>query len=90
MTEDNQSNKPNKPGQQSLLYSKTGIIILLFVVLGPLGLPFLYRSNSFSKTGKIILTIAVAVYTLVVLAVFAWLIILILRIISQISEELSG
>jgi hypothetical protein len=36
-------------------------------VLGPFGLPFLYRSPHFSKGLKIILTIAVIIYTLYVI-----------------------
>jgi len=40
-----------------------GIVLLLFFVLGPLGLPLLYKSPSFSKKMKIILTIAVLIYT---------------------------
>jgi hypothetical protein len=40
-----------------------GIVLLLFFVLGPLGLPLLYKSPSFSKRIKIILTIIVLIYT---------------------------
>ena len=40
-----------------------GIVLLLFFVLGPLGLPLLYKSPNFSKKIKIILTIAVLIYT---------------------------
>jgi len=40
------------------------VILLLFFVLGPLGLPLLYRSPKFSKTLKIILTVAIIFYTL--------------------------
>ena len=39
------------------------VVLLLFFVLGPFGLPFLYRSPKFSKTLKIILTIVVLLYT---------------------------
>ena len=40
-----------------------GVILLLFFVLGPFGLPLLYKSPKFSKTLKIVLTIAVMIYT---------------------------
>ena len=40
------------------------VILLLFFVLGPFGLPLLYRSPKFSKTLKIILTVAIIFYTL--------------------------
>jgi hypothetical protein len=40
------------------------VVLLLFFVLGPFGLPLLYRSPKFSKTLKIVLTVVVTVYTL--------------------------
>ncbi len=39
------------------------VIIALFLVLGPFGLPLLYQSPEFKKHEKIALTIAVLVYT---------------------------
>ena len=39
------------------------VLILLFFVLGPFGLPFLYKSPKFSKALKIILTVLVTIYT---------------------------
>ena len=39
------------------------VVLLLFFVLGPFGLPLLYKSPKFSKTLKIILTVVVVVYT---------------------------
>jgi hypothetical protein len=43
------------------------VLLLLFFVLGPFGLPLLYRSPHFGKTSKIILTIITAVYTIYLL-----------------------
>ena len=39
------------------------VVLLLFFVLGPFGLPVLYKSPKFGKTSKIVLTIAVMLYT---------------------------
>ena len=39
------------------------VVLLLFFVLGPFGLPLLYKSPKFGKTSKIILTIVVIIYT---------------------------
>jgi hypothetical protein len=39
------------------------IVVLLFLVLGPLGLPLLWRSPSFTRGWKIVLTLAMVVYT---------------------------
>ncbi len=40
-----------------------GVVLLLFFVLGPFGLPLLYKSPKFSKTSKVILTVIVMAYT---------------------------
>ena len=39
------------------------VVLLLFFVLGPFGLPLLYKSPKFSRTLKIILSVVVIVYT---------------------------
>ena len=44
-------------------YQPLVVIALLFLVLGPFGLPFLYKSPRFNKFWKMILTILTAVYT---------------------------
>jgi hypothetical protein len=41
-----------------------GVLLLLFVVLGPLALPLLYKSPRFSRGQKIALTVLVLGYTL--------------------------
>ena len=41
-----------------------GVILLLFLVLGPFGLPLLYKSPKFSKRSKILLTVVVIFYTI--------------------------
>ena len=39
------------------------VVLSLFFVLGPFGLPLLYKSPKFSRKMKILLTIAVVIYT---------------------------
>jgi hypothetical protein len=39
------------------------VILLLFFVLGPFGLPLLYKSPKFAKKLKIILTVIMIIYT---------------------------
>jgi hypothetical protein len=39
------------------------VVLLLFFVLGPFGLPMLYKSPKLSKTTKIILTIIIIIYS---------------------------
>ena len=48
-------------------YRPWGVLLLLFVVLGPLGLPLLWRSPSFTRGWKIALTVAMVVYTALLL-----------------------
>ena len=38
------------------------VVVMLFVVVGPFGLPLLWKSPSFSRTGKIVLTVAMVAY----------------------------
>jgi hypothetical protein len=44
-------------------YRPWPVLLLLFVVLGPLGLPLLWKSPRFTRTWKIVLTALVLVYT---------------------------
>ncbi len=54
---------PKEDGRVKWYLRPISVILLLFFVLGPFGLPLLYKSPQFSKTLKIILTIAVMIYT---------------------------
>ena len=40
------------------------VLFMLFFVLGPFGLPLVWKNPRFSQTVKIILTVAMALYTL--------------------------
>jgi hypothetical protein len=44
-------------------YSVWSVLLALFVVLGPFGLPLLWRSPRFSRRMKVLLTAATVVYT---------------------------
>ncbi|MGC9365513.1 MAG: hypothetical protein ACP5FK_00525 [bacterium] len=52
-------------------YSRWGVLLLLFLIAGPLGLPFLFKSEQFSKFWKIVITVITAVYfvTIIVLLI---------------------
>ena len=54
---------PKEDGRVKWYLRPISVVLLLFFVLGPFGLPLLYKSPQFSKTLKIILTIAVILYT---------------------------
>lgn len=53
---------PRQPAPLKWYYRPAGVLLLLFVVLGPLGLPFLWRSPSFSRAMKVVLTVLVIGY----------------------------
>ena len=44
-------------------YRPWAVVVLLFLVLGPLGLPLLWKSPSFRRGWKIVLTVTMVVYT---------------------------
>ena len=54
---------PKEDGKVKWYLIPISVVLLLFFVLGPFGLPLLYKSPKFSKTIKILLTIAVIIYT---------------------------
>ena len=59
------------PSPPSWYYRPWAVVVLLFVVLGPLALPLLWRSASFTRGWKIVLTLAtVALTALLFEAVF--------------------
>ena len=48
-------------------YRPWAVVVLLFLVLGPLGLPLLWKSPSFTRGWKIVLTVLMVVYTVMLL-----------------------
>jgi len=54
---------PKEDGRVRWYLRPIPVILLLFFVLGPFGLPLLYKSPRFTRTLRIILTIAVIIYT---------------------------
>jgi len=44
-------------------YRPVWVLVLLFLVLGPLALPYLWRSPGFSRRLKVILTVLIIAYT---------------------------
>ena len=51
------------PAPLKWYYRPLWVLILLFLVLGPLALPYLWRSPSFSRRVKVVLTVLVVAYT---------------------------
>lgn len=57
---------PGTPSQEKNIkwyLRPIGVVLLLFFVLGPFGLPLLYKSPKFSRKLKIVLTVVVIIYT---------------------------
>jgi hypothetical protein len=53
------------PSTAKWYYRTWSVVLLLFLVLGPFGLPLLWRSPSFSRGMKLALTIVVLAYSVV-------------------------
>ncbi len=59
-----------RPSQWAqLIESRAAMFGLLFCVTGFLGIPFLWMSSKFSRTEKIVWSIVVTIYTLVLIAI---------------------
>jgi hypothetical protein len=75
MTAPPPADKPNFAPQESLarraLDNPWLMLLMLFGVTLFLGLPFLWMSRGFSTAGKIVVTILVLLWTVIVLACFA-------------------
>ena len=54
---------PEEHGKVKWYLRPMSVVLLLFFVLGPFGLPLLYRSPKFSKGLKIALTVVIIFYT---------------------------
>lgn len=48
-------------------HRRWNVVLMLFLVVGPFGLPLLYRSPQFSKTWKIVITLVMVPYTWVLI-----------------------
>jgi len=54
-------------------YRKGPVLILLFFVLGPLGLPLLFKSPAFTPREKLIVSLLVVIYTIILLKyIYFW------------------
>ena len=51
------------PAPLKWYYRPVWVLVLLFLVLGPLALPYLWRSPCFSRRLKVVLTVLVIAYT---------------------------
>jgi hypothetical protein len=64
-------------------YRPFWVVVLLFVVLGPLGLPYLWKSPRFSRGAKILLSVCVFVYT-------GLLVVQTIRMVHEVRDELKA
>jgi hypothetical protein len=62
---------PPPPHRSSFLDSRWLVLALLFLVTGALGVPILWASGAFSRNAKILLTLVVTIYTLLICTVAA-------------------
>ena len=75
---------PATPPPSARWYHSVGFVLLmLFVVLGPLGLPLLWKSPRFSQVAKIALTV-------VVVACTVWLLVASIDLVTKMINELQA
>ena len=70
-------------------YRKGPVLILLFFVLGPLGLPLLFKSPAFTRKGKLIISVIVLSYTVLLLKYIYFWVKLSYTIINESVKELN-
>lgn len=70
-------------------YRKGPVLILLFFVLGPLGLPLLFKSPAFTRKGKLIISVIVLSYTVILLKYIYFWVKLSYTIINESVKELN-
>jgi hypothetical protein len=58
-----QPSKESAAGKSTWAESRAIVLVMLFVVLGPLALPLLWRSREFSLPWKIVLTVVMVALT---------------------------
>ena len=69
-------------------YNRWAVLLMLFVILGPFGLPLLWKSPRFTQRWKQILTALTLIYTLLVLQMFASAVQTSLRTLSSTGAQL--
>ena len=66
----------NPKSWQRILHSKGAMLAMLFCVTGALGIPFLWKSQAFGVAEKVFWSIAVSIYTSLLLwgtaAILTW------------------
>ncbi len=63
---------PPKAGR--LVDNRAAVLLMLFCVTGFLGIPVLYASRGFSRNEKIIWSVVVTIYTLILIAITVWIV----------------
>lgn len=53
----------NESGKTKWYYEPWVVILLIFVALGPFGLPLVYKSPKFNRTSQVIVTLLTVLYT---------------------------
>src|SRR5436309_11305700 len=69
-------------------YRPWWVLLMLFAVLGPFGLPLLWKSPSFSRWWKIALTVAVAAYSILLVEAVLIAIAAIRAALEQMDKEM--
>ncbi len=64
------------------------VLVILFLVLGAFGLPILWRSSGFSQREKALYTVLTVLYTLLLVAIAVWIIVLVPRLLLKLLSTI--
>lgn len=80
------ASKPPKPRWYHNLWIT---LFILFFVLGPLGLPLVWNNPRFSKRVKYALTLAMILYTIVLIRLIAGVVAIVTEAVNQFNSSLT-
>jgi len=81
-----QTNEDGKVASGRWYDRRAAVLLILFLVLGVFGLPFLWRSSGFSPREKALYTVLTVLYSGVLVGVAVWVIVLVPRLLSRLLD----
>ena len=85
----NRTASPNAPAAPKWYYNVWFVLVMLFFVLGPFGLPLVWKNPRFSRWVKIALTVAMVLYSVVLIEMTLRMVQTVMREVQQFNSTLS-
>ncbi len=80
---------PQAPATPKWYYNIWFVLMMLFFVLGPFGLPLVWKNPRFSRWVKLALTLAMVIYTIVLLGIILRMVKAVMGAVQQFNSSLS-